>query len=97
MARKLFSLVILLSIGLIAGSASAQSVESVYKGKNVDLLIGFGPGGGNDTWARTIAAHIGRFLPGKPSVIPRNMEARVACRSRTISTMRHPRMGACSA
>jgi tripartite-type tricarboxylate transporter receptor subunit TctC len=58
----------------LAGSVSAQSVESIYKGKNVDLLIGFGPGGGNDTWARTVAAHIGRFLPGKPSVIPRNMD-----------------------
>ncbi|MQA67069.1 MAG: hypothetical protein GEU76_14405 [Alphaproteobacteria bacterium] len=59
---------------LVAGTASAQSLESVYKGHNVELLIGFGPGGGNDTWARLVAAHIGKHLPGKPTVIPKNME-----------------------
>lgn len=65
------------ALALVAATAlpaQAQSVESVYKGRTVDLLIGFGPGGGNDTWARTIAAHIGRHLPGSPSVIPRNMD-----------------------
>jgi tripartite-type tricarboxylate transporter receptor subunit TctC len=57
-----------------SATAHAQSAEAVFKGRNVDLLIGFGPGGGNDTWARTVAAHIGRHLPGNPNVIPRNMD-----------------------
>lgn len=64
----------ILAAGTLATNAQAQSAESVFKGRSVDLLIGFGPGGGNDTWARTVAAHIGRHLPGNPSVVPRNME-----------------------
>ena len=42
-----------------AGSSFAQSVESFYKGKTVQIMIGYGPGGTDDTWARLIA----RFLP----------------------------------
>lgn len=53
--------------------ATSQSIEQFYQGKNVELLIGFGPGGGNDTWARLVAAHIGNHIPGNPTVIPKNM------------------------
>lgn len=38
-----------------------------------EMLIGFGVGGGYDTWARTIARHIGKHLPGQPSFVPKNM------------------------
>lgn len=71
--RFAFAVALLASAVPISG-AKAQSTESVFKGKTVDLLIGFGAGGGNDTWARTVAAHIGRHLPGNPNVIPRNMD-----------------------
>ena len=37
------------------------------------MIIGFGPGGGYDLWGRTVGRHIGRHLPGAPSVIPQNM------------------------
>jgi tripartite-type tricarboxylate transporter receptor subunit TctC len=50
----------------------AQTPQS-YAGKSVSLLIGFGPGGGYDLWGRTVARHIGRYLPGKPNVVPQNM------------------------
>jgi len=42
-------------------------------GKNVQMLIGFGPGGGYDLWGRVVARHIGKHLPGNPSVVPQNM------------------------
>lgn len=54
-------------------SAAAQSVESFYKGKTVSVLIGVGVGGGTDAWARTVGKHIGRHIPGNPTVIPVNM------------------------
>lgn len=58
-----------------AGSSpsNAQNIESVYRGQSIELLIGFGPGGGFDSWARMIAAHMGRHIPGNPSIIPKNM------------------------
>ena len=55
-----------------AAPASAQSTEP-FAGKNVSVIIGFGPGGGYDMWGRLIARHIGRHLPGKPNVIAQNM------------------------
>ncbi len=52
--------------------ATAQPAPDLA-GKQVSVLIGFGPGSGYDTWGRIIARNIGRHLPGKPSVVPQNM------------------------
>jgi tripartite-type tricarboxylate transporter receptor subunit TctC len=53
--------------------AHAQSVADFYRGKNVELLIGYSGGGGYDVYARLLARHIGRHIPGNPTVVPRNM------------------------
>jgi tripartite-type tricarboxylate transporter receptor subunit TctC len=45
-----------------------------YKGKQVDLYIGYSVGGGYDIYARILARHLGKYLPGKPVVVPKNME-----------------------
>ena len=61
------------AIGLLFGSgcvASAQSPAEFYKGKTIQLLVGFGPGGEDDVWARTIAKHIGNHIPGNPVMVP---------------------------
>jgi tripartite-type tricarboxylate transporter receptor subunit TctC len=50
-----------------------QSVEDFYKGKRLDLVIGYAPGGGYDLVARLVARHLGNFIPGKPSIVPRNL------------------------
>jgi tripartite-type tricarboxylate transporter receptor subunit TctC len=57
----------------LAGAASAQPAAEPYAGKTVTVMIGFGPGGGYDLWGRTVARHIGKHLPGKPTVIAQNM------------------------
>src|SRR5438874_1114010 len=57
----------------LALPAHAQSVEEFYKGKTVNLIIGYGVGGGYDLYGRLLARHIGRHIPGKPSVVPQNM------------------------
>src|ERR1700675_1329514 len=54
--------------------AHAQSVSDFYKGKNVDLYIGYSVGGGYDLYARVLARHIGRHIPGNPTVLVKNME-----------------------
>ncbi len=51
----------------------AQSPAEFYKGKNVDLYIGYSGGGGYDVYARALARHIGRLIPGKPTIVPKNM------------------------
>src|SRR3954451_10145781 len=52
----------------------AQNPASFYKGKNVDLMIGYRVGGGHDVYARLIARHMSKHIPGNPTVTPKNME-----------------------
>jgi tripartite-type tricarboxylate transporter receptor subunit TctC len=58
---------------LCVGVANAQTPEQFYKGKTVNLYIGYGPGGGYDFFGRLVARHIGRHIPGQPNVVPQNM------------------------
>jgi tripartite-type tricarboxylate transporter receptor subunit TctC len=60
-------------LAAVAAPASAQEKSDYFAGKTVRMIIGFGPGGGYDRWARTVAQHIGNHLPGKPTVISQNM------------------------
>jgi tripartite-type tricarboxylate transporter receptor subunit TctC len=55
-------------------TASAQSPADFYKGKTVDFYIGYSVGGGYDIYARIIARHLGKHIPGNPTVLPKNME-----------------------
>ncbi len=52
--------------------ASAQSVEQFYKGKSIELLIGYPPAGSNDVYARLLARHLGKHIPGNPNIIAQN-------------------------
>ncbi|MFM1813732.1 MAG: hypothetical protein RLZ98_427 [Pseudomonadota bacterium] len=58
---------------LAISPASSQPVEEFYKGKNVTLLIGSGVGGGYDTYARLVSRHLGKHIPGNPTVVPQNI------------------------
>jgi len=62
------------SIALAAPIASAQSPADFYKGRNVDLYIGYSVGGAYDLYARVIARHLGKHIPGNPTIVPKNME-----------------------
>jgi tripartite-type tricarboxylate transporter receptor subunit TctC len=64
-------LVVLAMFG--ATQAVAQPAAEYYAGKTVNVIIGFGPGGGYDRWGRTVAHHIGKHLPGNPTVVAQNM------------------------
>lgn len=48
------------------------AVANFYRGKTVTLLVGYSAGGGYDVYARTLARHIGRYIPGNPTVIVQN-------------------------
>src|SRR5215510_6477405 len=63
---------------LLAALASlpghADEVSDFYRGRTVSLIAGFNPGGGADTYARLLARHLGRHVPGNPAVVVRNMQ-----------------------
>src|SRR5262249_61610346 len=55
-------------------AARAQSVADFYRGKSIDLDIGYSVGGGYDLYARLIARRLGGHIPGSPTIVPKNME-----------------------
>ena len=58
----------------LAQPAAAQASAEFYKGRNVDLYIGYSVGGAYDLYARMIARHLGKNIPGNPTIIPKNLE-----------------------
>jgi len=61
------------SLLLLTTPVAAQPGGDTFAAKSVAMIIGFGPGGGYDLWGRTVGRHIGRHLPGAPTVTPQNM------------------------
>lgn len=57
----------------IVPMAAAQSVEQFYRGRTITLLVGTSPGGINDISSRLVARHLGRFIPGNPSIVVQNL------------------------
>jgi tripartite-type tricarboxylate transporter receptor subunit TctC len=52
----------------------AQPPAEFYKGKSIDLYIGYSVGGAYDLYARVLSRHLGRHIPGNPTIVPKNME-----------------------
>src|ERR1044071_5870820 len=52
--------------------AVAQTPEQFYKGKSIELAIGYPPAGSNDVYARLLARHLGKHIPGNPTIVPQN-------------------------
>src|SRR3954463_10809601 len=71
--RRSLAGVFLAVIALLTSQARAESLDEFYKGKRLTLTVGYGPGGGYDVFARLVAKHITRFIPGNPNVIVQNM------------------------
>jgi tripartite-type tricarboxylate transporter receptor subunit TctC len=62
-----------LSLLMAAPLSPAAAQTPNLAGKNVQMVIGFGAGGGYDRWGRTVGRHLGKHMPGKPNVVPQNM------------------------
>ena len=61
---------------LCAAGAQAQTQQPArldFSGRTIAVIIGFAPGGSYDFYGRLLARHLGRHLPGAPSVVPQNM------------------------
>jgi tripartite-type tricarboxylate transporter receptor subunit TctC len=63
--------IIVIAIG--ATLAAPASAADYYAGKTIEIVVGAGAGGGYDIYARTVARHIGRYIPGNPTVVVKNM------------------------
>ncbi len=57
----------------IAPQAKADPVADFYKGRQISIKVGFGAGGGYDTTTRIVARHLGRHIPGNPTIVVQNV------------------------
>jgi tripartite-type tricarboxylate transporter receptor subunit TctC len=58
---------------LFSPAAKADAIADFYRGKTLRMLIGYGPGGGYDLYARLVAEFLPRHIPGNPTIVPQNM------------------------
>ena len=76
MKKRLAGMIGLAAILTLGGAARVEAGaagEAFYRGKVSRMIVGLSPGGGFDTFARTVARHMGKYVPGNPSVIVENM------------------------
>jgi tripartite-type tricarboxylate transporter receptor subunit TctC len=75
------------------GHVRAQSVADFYRGKDITLLVGYGPGGGYDITARLVARYLGKYIPGHPAVVVQNMPGAGSMRAANYTYVNAPKDG----
>jgi tripartite-type tricarboxylate transporter receptor subunit TctC len=74
LARFVFRLLVALGLVMASASISVAAEEAdFYRGKTITIIIPIGPGGAYDAYARLVARHLGRKIPGEPTIVARNM------------------------
>ena len=63
----------LLMLALTVPATVAAEEDDFYRGKTITIIVPIGPGGAYDAYARMLSRHLGRQLPGNPTIIARNM------------------------
>jgi len=67
------SIAVAIIVPYAMATAGAETVEDFYKGKAINLAIGFDAGGGYDIYGRLLSRHMGRHIPGHPTIVVQNM------------------------
>jgi len=76
-----------------APAAHADEVADFYKGKTMQILVGFPPGGGYDLYARLVERHLGKYVPGNPSIVVKNMPGGTGVRAAAYMSNATPQDG----
>ena len=71
--KRFLSAILALVAPAFFQAAAADPVEDFYKGKNLEMVVPTSPGGDYDIRGRLVARHLGRFMPGNPNIVARNM------------------------
>ncbi|HWP56904.1 MAG TPA: tripartite tricarboxylate transporter substrate-binding protein [Candidatus Acidoferrales bacterium] len=73
MGRVIFRVVLLSGLTFLPLCYAHASTHEFFKGKTVRLLVGTSAGGAMDDWARFVAPHLGKHIPGSPDIVVQNM------------------------
>jgi tripartite-type tricarboxylate transporter receptor subunit TctC len=74
-AGRRLSLVAGVAVGLLAagGACAQEPAAPFFRGKQINMIVGSSAGGGYDIYARLIARHMSRYIPGNPAIMATNM------------------------
>src|ERR1700761_4473247 len=84
---------VLFALFLAAPVHAQDAVEEFYRGKQLNLIVGYGPGGGYDLTARLVGRYLGRYLPGNPNVVVQNMPGAGSMRAANALSVNQPKDG----
>ena len=96
------AIVTIIAVACLAASAvkaqdkaqdSQDSIASFYRGKTVSIVVGSAVGGGFDTYGRLVGRHLGRFIPGNPTVIVQNIPGAGSNRAASYVALNAPKDG----
>jgi tripartite-type tricarboxylate transporter receptor subunit TctC len=73
MRRRMVAFVTIVMVVLGLAGSSPLEAQSFFAGKTVRIIVGLAPGGGFDTYARLVARHLGKHIPGSPGIVVENM------------------------
>jgi tripartite-type tricarboxylate transporter receptor subunit TctC len=71
--QQTLPLLALLAIAASSPAQSQDSVEQFFRGKIINIYVGSSAGGGYDTYGRLVARHLGKHVPGQPTIVVQNM------------------------
>jgi tripartite-type tricarboxylate transporter receptor subunit TctC len=90
---RLKSLIVAGAAMLSLHPATADTVADFYRGKSISLYVSFPPGGGYDIYARVLAPHFTRHIPGNPTIVIKNMEGGSGVKAASYITALTPQDG----
>ena len=73
LTKRKFIVTVPLALAAATFATAPLAAADYYAGKTIELIVGGGPGGGYDIYARAVARHFGRFIPGTPTIVVKNM------------------------
>ena len=83
----------ILTLAVLAGSVAPSSAADFYADKTIDFFIGSNPGGGYDIYARALARHMFKHIPGQPQIVPKNMPGAGSAKVAAFMQMLAPKDG----
>jgi tripartite-type tricarboxylate transporter receptor subunit TctC len=83
----------LLAPPLTRPALAADAVADFYRGKQITLVVGYGPGGGYDLTARLVARYLGKYVPGHPDIVVQNMPGAGSMRAANYTYVNAPKDG----
>src|SRR5215475_11833263 len=82
-----------IALSLVSDASAQDHVAEFYRGKTVRITVGSAVGGGFDGYARLVARHFGKHIPGNPTVVVQNIPGSGSNKSASYVALQAPKDG----